>query len=146
MGDFTDEMLRGYKRMTLKELCKKSHEIAVEKGFWGKDGKLDRNVSELLMLCVSELGEACEALRKNNRQGHCNYCNNKSIAKSQKLFCPVCRGKWNIWRKDTFEDEICDTFIRLGDLCESLGINIEWQIKQKWAYNKKRPLKHGKEF
>ena len=90
--------------MDFKKLQKESHKIAVEKGFWncnyckgegeiicenhnidcpecdGK-GKLKRNLSELLMLCVTELGEACEALRHNKRQKFCK------------------------WEKDTFEDE-----------------------------------------
>jgi len=45
--------------MELKELCKESHKIAKEKGFYDRD----RDIPELLMLCVSELGEACEADR-----------------------------------------------------------------------------------
>lgn len=48
--------------------------MAVEKGFWGiyaqsgadKGYWEKRNISELLMLCVSELAEAQEALRNNN--------------------------------------------------------------------------------
>lgn len=120
--------------MTLKELCKEAHEAAVEKGFWTKfeNGELkSRNIPELLMLTVSELGEACEALRKHNRQ-----------IRSK-------NPKWRLsdgWAKDTFEDEIADTFIRLADLCEALDIDIEWQIKNKMEYNKTRPAKHGKAF
>jgi NTP pyrophosphatase (non-canonical NTP hydrolase) len=112
--------------MTIKELCKKAHRIAVDKGFWlvTPSGHVaQRNTSELLMLIVSELGEACEALRKNQRQ----------ISKVE-------------WYKDTFEDEIADVFIRLGDMCEAMGIDIEWQIKKKMEYNQTRPQKHGKEF
>jgi NTP pyrophosphatase (non-canonical NTP hydrolase) len=112
--------------MELKKLCKQAHKIAKEKGFWlekPNGGLAKRNLSELLMLCVSELGEACEALRKNFRQ-----------------------SKYKEWRKDSFEDEIADTFIRLADLCEAEGIDIEWQIKQKMEYNKGRPQKHGKSF
>jgi NTP pyrophosphatase (non-canonical NTP hydrolase) len=50
----------------LQRIC---HEIAREKGFW--DGLElheygDRNNAEMLMLMVSELGEACEALRKED--------------------------------------------------------------------------------
>jgi len=48
--------------MELKEFCKKAHEIAVEKGFWEDE----RQVPELLMLIVTELGEACEADRKGD--------------------------------------------------------------------------------
>ena len=54
--------------MTIKELCRISHKIAYEKGFWGEwketfKGnmffKTERPIPELLMLIVSELGEAC---------------------------------------------------------------------------------------
>lgn len=45
--------------MDLQKLQEEAHEIAVSKGFWDKE----RNNSEMLMLMVSELGEACEGLR-----------------------------------------------------------------------------------
>jgi NTP pyrophosphatase (non-canonical NTP hydrolase) len=105
--------------MNIKEVQQESHQIAVDKGFW-EEGK--RNLSELLMLVVSELGEACEALRKDNRQIN------------------------KIWRKDAFEDELADAVIRIFDLAESEGIDLEWQIRQKLDYNKTRPKKHGKKF
>jgi NTP pyrophosphatase (non-canonical NTP hydrolase) len=114
--------------MHIKDLCKQAHNLAKEKGFWDlyENGTvIQRNIPELLMLIVSELGEACEALRKNNKQ-------DKSYN--------------TVWKKDTFEDEISDVFIRLGDMCEALGIDIEWQIEKKMEYNKTRPHKHGKAF
>ncbi len=49
-------------------------------------------------------------------------------------------------KKDTFEDEIADTIIRLCDLCGELNIDIEKQIAWKMEYNKKREHKHGKNF
>jgi len=105
--------------MTIKQLQVICHQLATDKGFW--EG--DRNMGELLMLIVSELGEALEALRKDKRQ-----------------------IKYNDWKKDTFEDELADVAIRLFDLAESEGINLTWQIKQKLEYNKTRPYKHGKQF
>ena len=105
--------------MTIKQLQVICHQLATDKGFW--EG--DRNMGELLMLIVSELGEALEALRKDKRQ-----------------------IKYNDWKKDTFEDELADVAIRLFDLAESEGINLTWQIKQKLEYNKTRPPKHGKLF
>jgi NTP pyrophosphatase (non-canonical NTP hydrolase) len=45
--------------MNLKNLVQVCHGIAVEKGFWDSP----RNDGELLMLIVSELSEALEALR-----------------------------------------------------------------------------------
>lgn len=122
--------------MTIKELCKTAHDNAIEKGFWipmedivkGKTPKVRyRNLSELLMLIVSELGEACEALRKDNRQIIVKNCH-------------------KYWHKDTFEDELADAVIRIADLAQSQGIDLEWQISRKLEYNKTREHKHGKEF
>jgi len=105
--------------MTIKQLQVICHQLATDKGFW--EG--DRNMGELLMLIVSELGEALEALRKDKRQ-----------------------IKYNDWKKDTFEDELADVAIRLFDLAEAEGVNLTWQIEQKLEYNKTRPPKHGKLF
>ena len=121
--------------MDLKELQTRCHELAIEKGFWiptGCPGEVrHRNISELLMLIVSELGEACEALRNDNRQEKkCSSCGSTDV----------------VWKKDSFEDEICDTVIRILDMCEALHIDLEWQIENKLNYNKTRPTKHGKQF
>jgi len=124
--------------MELSKLQKECHDLAVEKGFWGEDGKEDRNQSELLMLVVTELGEACEALRKGNRQGS-DICN-------EGYACDGCPIPDECWKKDTFEDEIADSVIRLLDLAQAMNIDLEWQIRNKLDYNKKRPYKHGKEF
>jgi NTP pyrophosphatase (non-canonical NTP hydrolase) len=53
----------------MEQLIKKAHGMAKEKGFWDSE----RNKSELLMLIVSELSEALEALRKNH------YANKKAV-------------------------------------------------------------------
>ena len=47
--------------MNIKEIQQEIHKVNVEKGFW-EDRK---NVGEVLMLIVSELGEALEAHRSN---------------------------------------------------------------------------------
>ena len=46
--------------------------------------------------------------------------------------------------RKSFEAEIADTFIRLLDICGSVGIDIEHQIEKKMEINKSRPYKHGK--
>ena len=50
------------KDLYIDELAKKIHNANVEKGFW-PNNKEERNKSEILMLIVSELSEAQEALR-----------------------------------------------------------------------------------
>lgn len=112
----------------MKKLQKLCHKIAVEKGFWEKD----RNNGELLMLIVSELGEALEALRKGNRQAQ--------------VYSKKTKENISKWVKDTFEDELADAVIRIFDLAEARNIDLEWQIRNKLKYNKTRPYKHNKEF
>lgn len=119
----------------LNEAAKIIHQGNVEKGFW--DG--ERNVGELLMLVTSELGEAMEAHRKNR------FAN---IEQAQKLI--DLGGQFELtfkeYLKDTFEDEIADSVIRLLDLCAGLGIDLETHIKLKVKYNRTRPRLHGKAY
>jgi NTP pyrophosphatase (non-canonical NTP hydrolase) len=123
--------------LNIKDLIKQAHDNAVEKGFYDVPY---RNISEILMLIVSEIAEAQEALRKNK------------ILLSDFNFDKIyCYGELNyiIFKdqiKDTFEDEIADAFIRLADLCGYLNIDIEKFIQAKMEYNKMRIEKHGKEF
>lgn len=114
----------------LNESCKVIHQANVDKGFW--EG--ERNVGELLMQVTSELGEAMEAHRKGL------FCkpdldfDNEDVSFFQE-FC-----------KDTFEDEIADSIIRLLDMSAGLGIDIDKHINLKLAYNKTRPVRHGKNY
>lgn len=50
---------------TMSDYATLCHRIAREKGFWDHS----RNTGELLMLVVSELAEALEADRKDDRKG-----------------------------------------------------------------------------
>lgn len=130
---------------TLNSLAQGIYEVTKSKGFWDKE----RNVGEMLMLITSELGEAMEAHRKNK------------FAKSDDFFydleshLPISHPNHSIEDfkssfekniKDTFEDEIADAIIRLLDLCAGLGIDIDFQIKQKLKYNQTRQKFHGKAY
>jgi NTP pyrophosphatase (non-canonical NTP hydrolase) len=44
---------------------------------------------------------------------------------------------------ENFAEEVADIFIRLGDLCGMLGIDIESVVEAKMAYNESRPYMHG---
>ena len=115
---------------SLNELSKKIHQDNVERGFYDEQ----REVGTNLMLVVSELGEAIEADRK------CKHANLEAyeLAPTEISF--------KTYIKDTFEDEIADTFIRLFDLCGLYGIDIEKHIETKLAYNRTRGYKHGKAY
>ena len=111
--------------MYLNEMRDEIHEIAKEKGWYGPDG---RNVGEALMLVVCEASEAMEELREYG---------------PEKLR--------NFWRSDSgkpegFPVEIADILIRCLDLCGYLNIDIEEAVRQKVAYNRTRPVRHGGKF
>lgn len=98
------------------------------------------------MLIVSELSEAVEADR------NASYTKFKN-EKLKDVF-PNGLEDGNIYNieifkirvKDTVEDEIADTFIRLLDLCGRMDIDIESHILLKLQYNKTRPRLHGKTY
>jgi len=148
--------------MNIKELIEISHQQALNSGFWGEICKCKkprpfelgrlcikcekpifgkkRNISELLMLIVTELAEGCEALREGHRQDKAIYDYYKGeVIKSEKL-------AKSRWVKDTFEDELADAVIRITDLCGAENIDLDWQIKKKLEFNRNRPMKHNKKF
>lgn len=104
----------------IKRLQKYIHDWSVSKGWWDDPGRKDRRL-ELLMLVNTELCEAVEEARI---------------------------GKIETYEDDNgkpcgFNSEIADVQIRLFDLYEVWGIDIEDEIARKMAYNEKRPYRHG---
>ncbi len=144
--------------LSLNKACKEQHEMVIAKGFEPQP------IATNLMLIVSELGEACEADRKNRHADIQSWNDEapitcKSIADDEILYRKpdghlidketahkICERAFKKNIKDTFEDEIADAFLRLMDLCGEYDIDIEWHIKSKAAYNLTRPIKHGKAY
>lgn len=124
--------LEPYEAMNIKETMVEIHQNNVSKGFW--EDKETKNVGEVLMLINTELCEALEAHRKGKFTHDLFKGSSHTIIAFEE----------NI--KDTFEDEIADTVIRLFDLAEGFGIDLEWHIRSKMNYNKTRPYKHGKKY
>ena len=124
----------------LNESASTIHENNKSKGFWSK-GKSGQNVGELLMLVVSELGEAMEAHRKNKFSEPFDRFIWQEDLNEEKS---IDRLNFQNYFKDTFEDEIADSVIRLLDLSAGLGIDLERHINLKVAYNLSRPQLHGK--
>lgn len=135
--------------MHIKQLIKKSHDMAREKGFWEDP---NRNVSEMLMLIVSELAEAQEALRKERYAVETTAIDlHKDL--EVKLYDEEFDYNPQQWKetfestiKNSFEDELADVAIRLFDLCGGLNIDLFRHIELKMHYNSTRGHKHGKKF
>lgn len=132
----------------MKNLIAQAHGTAKEKGFWDTE----RNVSEMLMLIVSEVAEAQEALRKNhyaNQEVVDSLAHDLELDRTDEEFllkALVWKGKFEDNIKSSFEDEIADVAIRLFDLCGGMGIDLEKHIEMKMKYNSMRGYKHGKAF
>ena len=132
----------------MKKFIDKAHSTAKEKGFWDTE----RNVSEMLMLIVSELAEAQEALRKdhsaNNQISNQLHADIEIDRTDEEFVLQVVAWKeaFETHVKSSFEDEIADVAIRLFDLCGGLGIDLEKHIELKMKYNSMRGYKHGKKF
>jgi NTP pyrophosphatase (non-canonical NTP hydrolase) len=127
----------------MEKLIEKAHGVAKEKGFWDEE----RNVPEMLMLVVSELSEALEALRKGH---YSDPFATAVLAEDLNNWDDSLKDAWkNGFEKavkSSFEDEIADVAIRLFDMCGGLKISLEKHIEMKMKYNSLRPYKHGKKF
>ena len=128
---------------TLNQLRDEIHENAKNKGFWDSP----RETGTLLMLCVSELSEAMEADRRGKYADIAAYneCENADdIFEGDKQMYLV--SSFQCLIKDTFEDELADTIMRILDLCGAHGIDIEKHIELKMKYNETRERLHGKKY
>jgi NTP pyrophosphatase (non-canonical NTP hydrolase) len=132
----------------MKDLVKKAHQVAKDKGFWDTE----RNVSEMLMLIVSEVAEAQEALRKSHFADPVTVADlsmDLELDRTDEEFllkALAWKEKFQLIVKSSFEDEIADVAIRLFDLCGGMGIDLEKHIELKMKYNSMRGYKHGKAF
>lgn len=101
-------------------------------------------IAEKLALIHSELGEALEAVRKDNynKFNFPDKADISLISKDIMFMSEIFPHEI----KDTFEDELADAVIRIFDLAEWMGINLATFIELKHTYNVSRPYKHNKNF
>jgi len=98
-------------------------------------------LSQQLMLIVTELAEAQEALRINK---HAELDYFRSELEHSDETPEAYRKAFERTVKNTFEDEIADSVIRLMDVAGGQGFDIAQHIALKRYYNSLRPYKHGK--
>ena len=103
---------------TLNELIKEIHDNAASHGWWDEP----RNLLEIAALCHSELSEAVEEYRA---------------------------GRPMVWanedgKPEGIATEMADCLIRILDWFGHEGLDADEIVRQKMAYNRGRPYKHGK--
>lgn len=155
--------------MEIKQLCEAANKTAESKGFWEdyntinstnivsndydtKEKRVnwikEQHICTKLALCITELAEAIESRRKGKtmtqkqRELFQQNCTKADFEEGNETFTKSFENHI----KDTDGDELADTFIRLGDLCKKLNIDIEWNIVMKMKYNETRAKMHGKTY
>lgn len=100
----------------LNKLGKDAYDNAVAHGFY----ETPPSIPERLALIHSEVSEALEDFREG-RMG-LQYDNTKPVG---------------------FDSELADIIIRVVDLAQYKGIDLDKAVAVKMEYNKSRPYKHG---
>ena len=102
----------------LYKLAEEIHANAVAHGWWDEE----RNLLEIVALCHSELSEAVEEYRAGRG-----------------MIYPCVGGK-----PEGIAVEMADCLIRILDWFGHEGLDVDEIMRQKMAYNRGRPYKHGK--
>ena len=113
----------------LRKLQKAVHELAVEKGWYEGTPKADDPtwLGARLALVHSEVSEALECVRRGQMT--------RTYQSWPEAVGPT--------KPEGLPTELADVVIRVLDLCESLGIDLELEIVCKHAFNRTRPARHG---
>ena len=122
----------------LNEISKQVYEANKLTGFDVKN----ENIGQTLCLIHSEISEALEAIRHDKKASLMAFDYREEDRETDLDF----QSDFTAIIKDTFEDEIADTFIRLMDLVGALEIDIDRHIELKRKFNSLREYKHGKAF
>lgn len=105
-------------RLTIPEFQKAIHANAIKKGFFEKE----KNIGEMLALIHSEVSEALEAEREDK------HFTGSMLAVNGWTADVDFAADYKTKLKGTFEEEMADIVIRVMDLCEFKGIDLEQQI------------------
>ena len=111
---------------SLNEWSKDVHQLARDKGWYDNDDG-NRNIPEMLALIHSEISEALEEYRTGDPMNEILY-ETKPLGPNKPI---------------GFGIEIADAVIRIMDLCEYVGIDLEETVRIKHEFNKSRRHRHG---
>ena len=119
----------------LNDLRDEVHANAANKGFHEETHEIGTS----LMLITSELAKALESDRRNYYAQMGEYSRYITASKNP-------RTCFELFVKDSVEDELADALIRILDTCGLYDIDIARHVEMKMAYNVGRERLHGKKY
>jgi NTP pyrophosphatase (non-canonical NTP hydrolase) len=108
--------------MTIFDLQEAVHKTAVDKGWYDEP----RSFGDLIALVHSELSEALEAFRETGTVGW-----------------TVRSAVGGPGKPEGAAIELADAIIRILDMAEHYGVDMQQMLGMKMEYNKTRPFRHG---
>ncbi|MBK6671678.1 MAG: hypothetical protein IPG46_19220 [Actinobacteria bacterium] len=118
--------------MKIHEMQTSAYNMAVTKGWWPappvvQDGRIANyeRISSALALIHGEVSEALEELRDSTCIDAVRY--------------DPARGN----KPEGFGVELADIVLRVADLAGACGIDLQYRIEEKLAYNATREHRHG---
>jgi NTP pyrophosphatase (non-canonical NTP hydrolase) len=116
-----------------KNLDDMAHEVRllnIEKGWREKDGSTTNTFGDMVALLHSEVSEALEAFRTWRLEDATSL----RLPTLQEPLLPKPEGVGS---------ELADILIRLLDMCDLYGIDLNYEYERKMAYNRTRRHRHG---
>ena len=114
--------------MTISEWQTEVHKVARDHGWYDDVTKTPRDIASMLCNVHAEVSEALEDVRAGRMES-------SSLNSYSQFQIPI--------KPEGFPSELADIVIRVMDMAEWLGIDLEEQIKIKNEYNKTRGKRHG---
>lgn len=105
----------------LRDMAQQVRKLNIAKGWRNADGSTTTTFGEYIALGHSEFSEALETYRDH---GVAEYTTPEG-------------------KPDDVGSELADVFIRVLDMCDIFGIDLEFEYARKMDYNWTRPLRHG---
>jgi len=125
--------------MTVNKLRDEAFNCAEKKGFHEEN-----NFGQAMMLVVTELSEAVEAHR--GERWSKAIAHPLDVWNGKEPFKGRIKANYENYVRGSVEEELADAVIRIADIAGTYGIDLDWHIRAKMAYNKTRPYKHGKKY
>jgi NTP pyrophosphatase (non-canonical NTP hydrolase) len=118
--------------MDIRSYTRQIREGNIRKGFRpASGGPGDNTFGDYIALAHSELSEALEAYRDHR------------LADATKPACADGCTKHPLPKPEGVGSELADTAIRLFDMADVFGIDLDFEIQRKIAYNQTRSYRHG---